>query len=222
MNLRWSCAARCLLDWLVPKDCLGCSTEVVGHGEWCDNCAEQLEPNVVTELDVWRLVVPFRHSGPLRHAIHRFKYEARPDYARRLVASAFAPQRPEFGSHVTLVPVPLHPIRLVERGYNQSALLAGALGRRWQLPVAFDLLARRVPTKPQVGQSRVERAANMRGAFVVRASPPKGHGVWLIDDVVTTGATASGCRAALAAAGIGVFGIIALAHATGGGSDAGS
>jgi ComF family protein len=214
MIQRFSRLASTLLDWLVPRNCLGCSAEVVGRREWCCDCLPQLTTNTVNRCLERPLLAPWHYSGPMRRAIHRLKYEERSDFAARLVRDGFDDRPSDLGDGACLVPVPLHPNRLVERGYNQSALVARALGRRWQLPILFDLLQRGSHTKAQVGQSREQRLLNVRGAFVVR--PPKSsHGaVWLVDDVVTTGATATNCCAALEASGIHFGGTIALARAS--------
>jgi ComF family protein len=101
-----------------------------------------------------------------------------------------------------LVPVPLHPRRLRERGFNQSELLAQALGRRSGLVVAPEALVRRKETPPQTGLTAAARRSNVSGAFTVRRrSRVAGRVVVLVDDVVTTGATARACAAALRAAG---------------------
>lgn len=202
-----------VLDWLAPGDCMGCGVELTDGRAWCGSCAQRLESNHVVELNGAALFAPYRHDGALRDAIHRLKYQNRPEYARRLVASGFRECEPLAFVGAILVPVPLHPLRLVERGYNQSALLARALGFRWNLPVRFDLLRRTVSTEFQVGRDRLARAANVRGAFSVRTTACPRRAVWLVDDVVTTGATAASCRAVLESAGFDVLGTVALAHA---------
>jgi ComF family protein len=116
---------------------------------------------------------------------------------------ASAPEcRHVLGAPAVLVPVPLHPRRLRERGFNQSELLAHALGRRSGLVVAPDALVRRKETPPQTGLTASARRSNVSGAFAVRRrSQVAGRVVVLVDDVVTTGATARACAAALRAAG---------------------
>lgn len=97
-----------------------------------------------------------------------------------------------------LVPVPLHPVRLRARGYNQSRALAEALGAIHGLPV-LDALERVRATRSQVGLGRSERAVNVDGAFLCRLGAPPVVG--LVDDVTTSGATLAAAGSALLAAG---------------------
>lgn len=101
-----------------------------------------------------------------------------------------------------VVPVPLAPVRLRERGFNQSLLLARVVGRRWNVPV-HEHLAR---TRATVSQTRLTpggRRNNVAGAFSVASLPAElvGRHVVLVDDVVTTAATLNACAAALHAGG---------------------
>ena len=97
-----------------------------------------------------------------------------------------------------LVPVPLHPVRLRARGYNQSRALAEALGAIHGLPV-LELLERVRATRSQVGLGRSERAVNVDGAFVCRLGAPPVVG--LVDDVTTSGATLAAAGSVLLEAG---------------------
>ncbi len=99
-----------------------------------------------------------------------------------------------------IVPVPLHPRRERSRGYNQAAVLGELVAKHTGLAIAHDALRRLAHTKPQTEQTRRERLLNMRGTFEATAQA-KDRRVLLIDDVLTTGATALACAEALRAAG---------------------
>lgn len=144
------------------------------------------------------------YEGTLREALHALKYGGRRRAASRLADALL--EDPAVRLLVTtsdlLVPVPLHPRRLRERGFNQSALLASELGRRTGRPGLRDALVRRRDTLPQAGLSAAQRRRNVRDAFVVRRrGSVTGRVVTLVDDVFTTGATAYACARALRGAG---------------------
>jgi len=149
---------------------------------------------------VVRYALPF--DGPARALVHALKYSGRRGAADALVSAAAADARAAASAGVdALVPVPLHPSRRRERGFNQAEVLARGLAGVLGVPVAEGCLARTRPTRTQTGLDRRERAVNVRGAF--EAAPPPGTGrVLLVDDVVTTGATLSEAAGALAAAGV--------------------
>jgi ComF family protein len=109
-----------------------------------------------------------------------------------------------------LVPVPLHRIKRRARGYNQAAVLAGALGALTGLPVARRWLLRRDWTRSQTGLTVPERRANVTGCFQVMR-PGAGEDILLVDDVITTGATASACAQVLREAGYGRIAVLTLA-----------
>jgi ComF family protein len=144
------------------------------------------------------------YEGTLRVLVHELKFRARRRVADRLAEALLVSPHVQgalAGAHI-LVPVPLHPRRRRERGFNQSALLARALAAPLGLRVADDALARREDTPPQTGLSAAQRRANVARAFVVRRrGPVAGRVVVVVDDVLTTGATARACARALLAAG---------------------
>ena len=166
-------------------------------------------------LDGIPAVAAVPYAGPLADAVQRFKYGARPDLAAQLAAladAALGRLHPEPGS--VLVPVPLHPRRLAERGYNQSALLARQLAHRHGLGFAPLALQRLRATDHQVGRTREQRWSNVADAFAVRdVRALAGRHVVLVDDVVTTGATVIACIQSLSAQGARVAGVVALAQA---------
>jgi ComF family protein len=134
------------------------------------------------------------HQGALAQAVHQLKYRAVADLARELATRL----QPALTPDQTLVPVPLHPDRERERGFNQAQLLAVALARGSGLPLARALVRTR-PTRSQVGLSAAARRQNVQGAFA--ALPPVPPRAVLIDDVITTGATLRECARALRQAG---------------------
>lgn len=151
----------------------------------------------------------------VREAIHAFKFGGRRalanplgDLLAGLGLSALPGAAPD-----VLVPVPLHPRRARERGYNQALLLARRLERAWGVPVAADALLRAVPTLPQADLDAAARRRNVRDAFVVsRPERIMGRHVVLVDDVLTTGATAGECARVLARAGAAAVGVVTVAR----------
>lgn len=155
------------------------------------------------------------YDAPIDASIRRLKYENRPDLARPL--ARFVHERLSFSElplDSWLVPVPLHRERLAERGYNQSALVARALSTLTKRPSVPRALVRVRNTAQQAHLDRDARKANVREAFVARQSM-HGRKVMLVDDVLTTGATAEGAIAALTEAGAEVVAIVAIARAGG-------
>lgn len=139
-------------------------------------------------------------DGPVRQLVHRLKYGDRLELAQamgRWMARAGDELLTEAD---VLVPVPLHRWRLAARCFNQAALLARAVSRSCGVPVATAALVRMKPTPSQVGLTRTQRALNVQGAFRVAAESElevSGRAVVLVDDVLTSGATANAAARAL-------------------------
>lgn len=149
------------------------------------------------------------YEDTLRELIHLFKYERVRTLAKPLGALAVRaiPTEHEFD---VIVPMPLHWKKRWSRGYNQSELLAKEIAKRWGVPVVRAV--RRVKdTPPQAGLSNSKRRLNVRGAFAI-ARDVKGLRVLLVDDVLTTGATASACANVLKRAGAKRVAVAAVAR----------
>jgi ComF family protein len=151
------------------------------------------------------------YDGPAGDFIRRLKYQDETIWASYL-GSALARVFPSQWSDCTLVPVPLHPERLAERGYNQSALIARAIARRSGNPVAYDWIARNRHTQAQATLGKVERAENLRQGFSCHHLH-EAQAIVVIDDVVTTGSTLDACIDALVNSGAEVRGALACALA---------
>ncbi len=147
------------------------------------------------------------YEGGLRELIHLLKYERVRPAARvlgRMLGEVVQELGAEFRSAL-VVPVPLHPAKLHQRGFNQAEEIARA-ALRWlhtdRLQLATDTLKRRRPTVSQTGLTISQRRENIRGAFHVQSSEKlNGADVVLVDDVLTTGTTASECARVLRRAG---------------------
>jgi ComF family protein len=151
------------------------------------------------------------YEGTLRQLVHLFKYGGVRPLARpfgRFMIQAL----PRDASFDVIVPMPLHWFKQWQRGFNQADLLAREIGKKWGVPVR-NLIRRRRATSPQAGLTNAKRRANVRGAFrIARGKPLQGMRVLLVDDVVTTGATASACARVLKRAGAAHVALLALAR----------
>jgi ComF family protein len=218
--------ARFALDAVYPPTCLACRTAIAETGALCPQCwlrmrfierpfcerlgtpfeqdlgAGLLSPQAIADPPVFgraRAVARFE-DGPARQLVHRLKYSDRGELARpmgRWMARAGADILE--GAHA-LTPVPLHALRLWTRRFNQAAALAHAVAKESGTPCEPFLLTRVKATQSQVGLSRAQRAENVQGAFRASAEAQvrlKGRRIVLVDDVLTSGATANAAARAL-------------------------
>lgn len=153
----------------------------------CPSCGARPRP-----FNLARAVAPY--EGPVREAVHRLKYRGMQQLARPLgeLMAGVALREEAFARAEVILPVPLHPHRRRQRGYNQSALLARAVGDLLQVPVSEQVLVKTKETPSQTSLSGSQRRLNLLGAFAVAdPGPVKGKMVTVIDDVFTTGSTVS-------------------------------
>ncbi len=174
--------------------CSRCAEPGLFTNSICPRCAIQPPPFSST-------VALFEHEGAVAKAIHRMKYLDRPDIARSLgqllgqKLASLPLARPFF-----LVPVPIHPMRFRDRKFDQSTLIATEAARLCKADVHETWIERTRNTPQQVGLSEKEREENVRGAF--RAAPQvMGQNIVLVDDVLTTAATAREAARVLKEAG---------------------
>jgi ComF family protein len=158
----------------------------------------------------------YRESLGLSDWVLAFKHGGRRDLAPHLaegLSRLLVEDRRGAHWRRVLVPVPAHPARRLERGYDQAAILARAVGERSHVAVA-SVLRRRRNTPVQGGPGARSRRANVRGAFVTRPGARlDGADAWLVDDVLTSGATAQACAIALRAGGARAVYVLCLARA---------
>lgn len=192
-----------------PFRCYGCGFEaVIGPDGLCPDCRAKIlfcpAPTVLQPLD--GLAVGVQYTDPIRHAVIGLKSDARFFEAPFLAQYMTVPD----GWQVDLlVPVPLHPIRSLLRGFNQSELLAQLLSARTGIPYSNKLLYKSRFTAQQKQLTPEARRKNVRNSF--RADPLcKGLRLVLIDDLFTTGATLYECAKTLKRAGASaVYGCVA-------------
>ncbi len=221
------------LGFFYPEICRLCESErataadgFVGPRCWsqvrfikppfCARCGLPFEGNLTTPFECTNcreMELPFCSArsavvarGVVLEAIHRFKYQRHWWFENFLAGLFLREAVPALrGEHWDLiVPVPLHPLKLREREFNQAGRLAAPLAAALKIPLNTKLLRRVNPTATQTLLTRAERAANMRGAFAIRRGARlNGERVVLVDDVFTTGATTGACTRALLSAGSG-------------------
>jgi ComF family protein len=220
--------AGAALNSLYPPTCLACRAATEAHGALCPRCwsamrfierpfcerlgtpFEQdlgeglLSPQAIADPPVFsraRAVARFE-DGPARTLAHRLKYSDRTELARP-IARWMARAGADILVDADLVaPVPLHPLRLWQRRFNQAAALAKEISREAGRPCDLGALRRVKATRSQVGLTRAQRAENVQGAFrVAEGAPVRGRNVVLIDDVLTSGATLNAAARVLLRAG---------------------
>lgn len=234
LALGWT---RRLLDAALPPHCLTCDNPVQDQGTQCPVCFGKL--NFIIEPCCPRCGLPLPHAdavctaceetpplfaaarAPLlyddgaRALILPFKHADRTDLALPLAGHMARAAAALLARAEILVPVPLHWRRLLKRRYNQAALLARHLGARVGKPVIPDALRRIRTTTPLAGLSAFERRRAVEGMFVVAPGHLlrlQGKRILLIDDVMTSGATANACTRALLAAGAAAVDVAAAAR----------
>jgi ComF family protein len=187
----------------------GAALEAAGPGgSLCGPCRERRPPWAYARAAT-------RYGECARDALHAFKFGGRRALAAPLgdLIAALGPSLPIAAVDV-VVPVPLHPRRERERGFNQSWLLARRLAAAWGLTARADVLARRVATAAQTDLGAAARRLNVRDAFTVRRPElVTGRHVLLVDDILTTGATAGECAVALRSGGAATVGVVTVARA---------
>lgn len=209
-SLCWDCRAR--VRFVQVPFCERCGDPVpgtIGGPYECAGC-RGLRP----AFDWARSAV--RYEGPAKACIRHFKYQAGIWLQEELVGWLAALWRTcpaEVRSVDFVAGIPLYPRRERERGYNQAALLAEGLAEQVGIPFRRGLLGRTKPTATQTHLTAVQRVHNVKGVFSVRRpGDVRGARIALVDDVMTTGATANECARALKAAGAAAVMVLTVAR----------
>ncbi len=221
-------AGLAALDFLFPPTCLACRAAVAQADALCGKCWRAMR--FIERPFCDRLGTPFEHEmgegvvsakavddppvfararaavcfeeGPARSLVHRLKYSDRMELARPMGLWMARAGRDILSEADVLAPVPLHVTRLWRRQFNQAAALARIVAKACGKPMDLGLVERVRATRSQVGLTRAERAINLQGAFrCPEAAPIKGRRIVLVDDVLTSGATANAAARALLKAG---------------------
>jgi ComF family protein len=236
----FAAGGRALVQTVLPPTCLSCRKPAGATGGLCPKCwqgagfierpycerlgtpfsydsgAPLISPAAFADPPAFdRARAAMRFSDVARELVHLLKYGDRLDLVK-----PFSKWMARAGDEVlleadALIPVPLHWTRLFQRRFNQSAELARAISGQTKVAVIDDVLARVRATPPQVGLARDERAKNVHGAFSIEKtarSKVKGKRIVLIDDVLTTGATANACARVLRRAGATRIDVLTLAR----------
>ncbi len=235
-----SSSLRYSTNLILPAVCVACGTLISRHNLLCPVCWSSL--HLITPPLCNRLGIPLpgyegegphismqaianppafsraraaaHYGGIMRRLIVRFKFEDKHEPLPLFIKLMCEAGRELLAETGLLVPVPLHRLRLLQRRFNQSALLAKGISRATGVPADVMALQRTRRTVAQVGLSQEARLENVAKAFCVSRSGLKlvrGKTIVLIDDVITTGATANACAAALLAAGAARVDVLAIA-----------
>jgi len=208
-----------LLDLLFPPRCAACRSR---GALFCARCCARCRfvPAAANTEQHRRLNSPVLAStagayifeGALREALHAFKYHRRARLATPLggLLAGYLAQHP--CAVDALVPVPLHPSRIQQRGFNQSLLLAQALAKHLHIPVLTTEVVRVRHTQQQADLSRAQRRENVRNAFAWQGRQTAPRRILIVDDVLTTGATVEAVAQVLWNAGSREIHALALAR----------
>lgn len=204
-----SCEAK--IHFITGSICHVCGTtfpDSPADNHLCGDCLEK-KPHFASARAI------FSYEDVILNSIHQFKYKSNLPVGEMLAClmADFSFPDIDFADYSLMMPVPLHIKRLRERGFNQSLILARAIGSKQKIAVNFSVLKRHKYTLTQTGYHKQERKENIKGAFEVTDSKKiAGRNILLIDDVYTTGATVNECAKILIKAGAQKVSVLTLAR----------
>lgn len=177
--------------------CLKCGKPVDDERELCCDCSQK-EHN----YDEGRST--FIYDEYMSRSVYRFKYNSKKEYAKFYGEEIFKRLNKKIISWnaEAIIPVPIHKMRMKQRGFNQANLLAKELSKYTKIPVKNNIVYRKNQTKVQKNLSAKERENNIKKAFIVKKNSVELNSVIIIDDIYTTGSTVDAISACLKAAGV--------------------
>jgi predicted amidophosphoribosyltransferase len=214
------------LQLLYPKCCFACDQVLIRSENWlCTVCRFELpkpglfleQPNWIShkldgliEYDRVHAYFLFAEGGKVQHILHQIKYKGQEklgEYLGACVGRSFSLE-----DYDIILPMPLHPSRLKERGYNQAACIARGISHESGIPLSVAHLLRTKQVASLIGLNRAERYQTLEEVFeVIRPDELDGLRILLIDDTMTTGATFLAAGAKIKAASTGKLSFLALA-----------
>ncbi|MDP4175122.1 MAG: ComF family protein [Bacteroidota bacterium] len=214
-----SSALNALFDFILPRICPSCKNKLLKDEEIiCSNClntikavtAEKLFEEFSKRFQSEGLISGiaslylFEKDSSVQHLIHSIKYENRFQNAYflgKLLGRRLLNEMPSWTPEI-IIPIPLHPAKKSERGYNQSFYISKGISKTLGIPVSEKIVKRVKNTQTQTHLTLVERKLNVKGAFMVRSKVKiEGKSIILVDDVITSGSTITECARALKSSG---------------------
>lgn len=218
-----------LLAAILPPSCPVCRVSLPSETQGisiCSDCWVDLpyikegetvlpDPRHMEYIDIF--ACPFLYDEPIKGLIHKLKYEDTPELSASL--SVFMVQEVKkyilsrySNDDILVLAVPMNKKRLLKRQFNQADLLAKCLAKELKLSYQSECLRRPKSTSQQQGKTRKQRQSNLKGAFDVDKAQVQGKDIILIDDVWTTGSTASACAKVLKNAGASSVNVVTLCY----------
>jgi ComF family protein len=195
-NLRFCDYCFAKINFIKSPLCNCCGLPYFGNNEsdhLCGNC-------INTKAHFFSARAAGQYDGVLLNAIHQFKYKEKTAIGKTLgkLMAEYEYSSLNIKEYSLIIPVPLHLNRLRERGFNQSAMLAKVLAKKFSIPLDVTSLKRYIYTEPQISLGKKEREANVKGVFeVTNKKMVKGQKIIIVDDVYTTGNTVKECARVL-------------------------
>ncbi len=218
MNIKSSIlnASACLLELFYPKVCMACGTHLfVEEAEICKMCLDRLpktgfekhpDDNVISAMLWGRCSIHFAYSlyyyrkgERIQNLLHSVKYKGNKQLGYILGKQLGLNIKKSSIPFDVIVPVPLHPLKKLKRGFNQSEVIAEGMKEVLDLPIDVNTIQRRKFTSTQTKKSRFDRWKNVEDIFVLNNSnSQEGKSILVVDDVITTGSTMEACVNTLA------------------------